>query len=179
MKGIREAEHRHLKRSDRQIRSKSKERTIPFFVGNINLVEKEQRGYHYKCNAMMQKSRDRGKIKHSRSLIEEGRIEYGDQSADRAQRPNEVIYGIILFAKQYGQRQNEARHSAEAVGNDLLPSDVRISENLRKSVYQYPDKKQSRQRLKNDLLRPFRFGKFLERKSPAKDKGKVIAKYIM
>ena len=88
----------------------------------------------------MQKSRDCGKIKYGWTLIEEGWIEYSDQSSDESDRPYKMINGIVFLSKDNGECRNKACHSAEAVGNYLLPSHSIVSENLGESIDHDPDK---------------------------------------
>ena len=147
MKRVLKAKYRHLECSDGKVCRKAKERTVPFLVCNVDLIKQEQCTDHHKSQAVMQKSRDRRKIKYRGTLIEEGWIEYSDQSSDESDRPYKMINGIVFLSKENGECRNKACHSAEAVGDDLLPSHSIVSENLGKSIDHDPNKQCGSDRL--------------------------------
>ena len=59
----------HQKRTQGKIRREPKERTIPFFIGDINLFEHQQRHNKQRRKAMMQQPRDGRNIEKRNILI--------------------------------------------------------------------------------------------------------------
>ena len=146
----------HQKCANGYICGETEKCAVPFFVGDINVVEHQKRYGKGSGQTVVQKPRDGGQIKEGKVLVKERGLNHSGNAAKQTKQPGEMKNIIVFLSKQNAQGHYQTGHAANAVGNDAVPPDLTVSKYLGQSDCDDSHQKQSRYNLQADFLRAFR-----------------------
>ena len=148
----------HQKSANGQIGGKAEEGAVPFFVGDVEILEHQKRHGKGGRQAVVQESGNGWKVEKGNVLIHKGGIDHGGNAAEQSQQPSKMQGAIVFLSQKDTYGQHKAGHTAKTVWDDAVPSDLIVAKYLRQPVRKYGCEKQSCKDLQDDFLRLFCFG---------------------
>lgn len=104
--------------------------------------KEKQRYDQRRAKTVMKQARNCGKIENRRALSDKCGVYDCGNTAENTEQPREMQNVVIFLADQDAECQNKTCHTAVAVGYDLLPANLTVSEDLGEPVRNDRDEKQ-------------------------------------